>query len=172
MTADSPANKIMLLGEIGVGKSSIVGRLVFDRLDGFYGPTIGVDVYNYDLENPGGGRPRRLIVWYTDGNYGDAIFNHVYMRQASAALVVADLSRPQTLETLQRLAETMLTHQPGRYCGLVLNKTDLLPTGARAELPSCVWERPLPVRAARPAPGEKGRRAFQDAAEAMARRGR
>lgn len=172
MTAVSPAHKIMLLGEIGVGKSSIVRRLVFDRFDGVYGPTIGVDVYNYDLENPGGGRPRRLIVWDTDGNYGDAIFNHVYMRQASAALVVADLSRPQTLETLQRLAETMLTHQPGRYCGLVLNKTDLLPTGARAELPAWIGERHLPVMSTSAATGENVRRAFQDAAEAMARRGR
>ena len=35
------ARKVMLLGEIGVGKSSIVERLVFDRFDLEYKPTIG-----------------------------------------------------------------------------------------------------------------------------------
>lgn len=165
------ARKVMLLGEIGVGKSSIVRRLVFDRFDGVYSPTIGVDVYNYELESPGGGRPQRLIVWDTDGNFGDAIFQHVYMRQASAAIVIADLMRPQTLDTMRRLAEVMLERLPGRYCGLVLNKTDLLPAGTDAVVPDWIGERHLPVTTTSAATGENVKRVFHDAAEAMARRG-
>jgi GTPase SAR1 family protein len=48
------ARKIMLLGEIGVGKSSIARRLVFDRFEGDYKPTIGVDVYSYDVDDGAG----------------------------------------------------------------------------------------------------------------------
>ena len=41
--------KIMLLGDIGVGKSSIVRRLVFDEFDHNYKPTLGVDVYSCEI---------------------------------------------------------------------------------------------------------------------------
>ena len=41
------AYKVMLLGQIGVGKSSIAQRLVFDRFESSYKPTMGVDVYRY-----------------------------------------------------------------------------------------------------------------------------
>ena len=46
------AQKIMLLGEIGVGKSSIAQRLVFNRFGTDYKPTLGVDVYTYEIETP------------------------------------------------------------------------------------------------------------------------
>ena len=46
--------KIMLLGEIGVGKSSIAQRLVFNRFGTDYKPTLGVDVYTYEIETPTG----------------------------------------------------------------------------------------------------------------------
>ena len=50
------ARKVMLLGEIGVGKSSLVKRLVFDRFETDYKPTLGVDVYRYEVP-AGGDRP-------------------------------------------------------------------------------------------------------------------
>ena len=39
----------MLLGEIGVGKTSIARRLVFDQFDGSYKATIGTDIYRYEV---------------------------------------------------------------------------------------------------------------------------
>ena len=39
-------------------------------------------------------RPRMsLILWDTDGNFGDAIFKHIYMKEASAALIIGDIGR-------------------------------------------------------------------------------
>ena len=105
------ARKVMLLGEIGVGKSSTVQRLVFDRFDFDYKPTIGVDVYRYDIPDAPGRERSSLIVWDTDGNFGDTIFRHVYMKEASAAMIIGDLSRPQTLETMVRLAEGFARHR-------------------------------------------------------------
>ena len=43
------AHKVMLLGEIGVGKSSLAQRLLFNRFSGQYKPTIGVEVFRYVL---------------------------------------------------------------------------------------------------------------------------
>ena len=129
------ARKVMLLGEIGVGKSSTVQRLVFDRFDFDYKPTIGVDVYRYDIPDAPGRERSSLIVWDTDGNFGDTIFRHVYMKEASAAMIIGDLSRPQTLETMVRLAEGLAEALPGRHVSLLLNKSDLVASPSAVELP-------------------------------------
>jgi len=129
------ARKVMLLGEIGVGKSSTVQRLVFDKFDFNYKPTIGVDVYRYDLPEVAGRERQSLIVWDTDGNFGEAIFRHVYMKEASAAMIVGDLSRPQTLDTMVKLAEGFAGALPGRHISLLLNKIDLVSAPGAVELP-------------------------------------
>ena len=129
----------MLLGDIGVGKSSIVQRLVFDRFEASYKPTIGVDIYRYQVPLADGDA-MPLLVWDTDGNFGDAIFRHVYMRKASAAIVVCDVTRAETLNTATRLAETFCDEMPGRPAVLLKNKCDLIDNQSAALGPyqSCV----------------------------------
>lgn len=129
------ARKVMLLGEIGVGKSSTVQRLVFDKFDFNYKPTIGVDVYRYDVPDAPGREGASLIVWDTDGNFGDTIFRHVYMKEAAAAMIIGDLSRPQTLETAVRLAEGFADALPGRHVSILFNKTDLVSNPSAVEMP-------------------------------------
>ncbi len=107
------AHKIMLLGDIGVGKSSIVQRLVFDRFDFNYKPTIGVDVYRYEVPASDTRGQVSLIVWDTDGNLSDLMFRHVYMKAASAAMIVGDLTRRDTLDTMVRLAQGLQRRASG-----------------------------------------------------------
>ncbi len=188
------ARKIMLLGEIGVGKSSIARRLVFDRHEASYSPTIGVDVFRYEVPATSAHPAQTLIVWDTDGNFGEAIFNHIYMRQASAAIVIADLSRPETIDTMRTLTEMFLDRLPGRYCGLVLNKVDLVaggsaaavpggsaavvpggsaavvPGGSAALLPEALARHRLPVTCTSAATGHNVRQVFHEAAAAIYRR--
>ena len=99
------ARKVMLLGEIGVGKSSLARRLVFDKFDFDYKPTIGVDVYRYEVAASAKRPAVSLILWDTDGNFGDAIFKHIYMKEAAAALIVGDMSRAPTLDTMAKLGD-------------------------------------------------------------------
>ena len=88
--------KLMLLGDIGVGKTSLARRLVFDRFDGDYKTTIGVDVLTCDivLSEACRNETLRLVLWDTDGDFGQAIFSTMYVAGASAAVVVADATRP------------------------------------------------------------------------------
>ena len=46
------AAKVMLLGDIGVGKTSIARRLRFDSFEANYKTTIGVDVLTHDVVTP------------------------------------------------------------------------------------------------------------------------
>ncbi len=124
----SLAAKVMLLGDIGVGKSSLARRIVFDRFESDYKSTIGVDILTHDL-NVGGSR-LRLILWDTDGDFGMSIFDSVYLRGAAAAIVIADASRPATLVKMANLARGFDERLPGRPLSAVVNKIDLVPAYA------------------------------------------
>lgn len=160
----------MLLGDIGVGKSSIARRLVFDKFETVYKPTLGVDVYGYELEDGTDcSHGAKFIIWDTDGNFGDSILSHVYIKHAAGALVVGDITRRSTLDTMVRLGESFLNAMPGRYCGYLVNKCDL--PGAQSALPHELEHSPIPLVKTSAKTGENVRRAFLGAADAIRRRG-
>ena len=121
--------KIMLLGDIGVGKTSLIRRLVLDRFDGDYKSTFGFNLYTYTLGGlgPDGSRSLRLVLWDTDGNLGVNILRHKDVVAGSeAALVVGDPTRPETHAIMAGIATAFRKEYPGRHLVLVLNKSDLV----------------------------------------------
>lgn len=167
------SRKIMLLGEIGVGKSSLVRRLVLDRFEFDYKPTLGVDVYTYVVPATPTRPETKLIIWDTDGNAGTTMFKHVYMRQASAALIVADVTRPATLETMAELSHGFRDAFPGRYHALVLNKLDLQPPDGNLDALKAATA-PLAadgVFETSAKTGDNVKQAFHSAADTILRRG-
>lgn len=129
------SKKLMLLGEIGVGKSSLARRLVFDQFEVDYKPTLGVDIYRYEVPDVSGEEPMTLIVWDTDGNIGQSIFKHIYMKQAAGALILGDVTRRDTLQTMLSLGQGFRDAFPGRDFSYVVNKWDLIDKGEEPELP-------------------------------------
>jgi small GTP-binding protein len=119
--------KVMLLGDMGVGKTSILYRLVHDRFDGQYKTTLGVEILSYDVpaDPAGGGEPMRLVLWDTDGEFGTRIFETVYVTGASAAIIVSDVTRPRTATRMVELARGFETRFPGRPYRALVNKIDL-----------------------------------------------
>lgn len=165
------ARKIMLLGDIGVGKSSIVQRLVFNKFDFSYKPTIGVDVYRYEVPPTDTRGALSLIVWDTDGNLSDLMFKHVYMKAASAAMIIGDLTRRDTLDTMVRLAQGFNAELPGRHVSFLLNKQDLVESIGLIELPKMLKERPQDTKMTSAKNGLNITTAFGEAADAIHRRG-
>lgn len=163
------ARKVMLLGEIGVGKSSLVKRLVFDRFDTNYKPTLGVDVYRYEVPAAGDRPAMTLIIWDTDGNFGDAMFRHVYMKEASAAFIIGDVTRRETLDTMLSLSKGFREHFPGRYEALIVNKMDLV-EGEALHLPDALGADRNGVFHTSALTGDNVELAFIEAAAAIARR--
>ena len=192
------ARKVMLLGEIGVGKSSLAKRLVLDRFEIDYKPTVGVDVYLYDVPDEPGSPGMRLIVWDTDGNFGDAIFRHVYMKEAQAAMIVGDITRPAaiqradtvgvfqiesraqmqsllrtrpaTLDAMASLGEGFRDAFPGRHCTYLLNKHDLVGDGAGIELPPALSRAASTLVRTSALTGDNVRSAFRATAQILHRR--
>ncbi len=161
----------MLLGEIGVGKSSIARRLVFDRFEADYKPTLGVDVYSYEIEPglvPEAAPGAKFIIWDTDGNFGDNILSHIYIKQAAGALIVGDVTRKTTLESMLHLGRCFMDAMPGRYCAFLVNKSDL--PGGSAELPPALAHSPIPIVRTSAKTGENIKEAFLGAADVIRRR--
>ncbi len=119
--------KIMLLGDIGVGKTSLARRFVFNRFEGDYKTTIGVDVLTHDvrLGPECEGETLRMVLWDTDGDFGARIFETVYLAGASGAIIVADATRPGTLVKMALLARKFEERFPGRPVARIVNKIDL-----------------------------------------------
>jgi len=119
----------MLLGDIGVGKTSLARRFVFGKFDTDYKTTIGVDVLTHDIAlGPDcAGETLRLVLWDTDGDFGSRIFETVYVAGASGAIIVGDASRPGTIVKTVSLAERFEDGFPGRPMIIIINKIDLAP---------------------------------------------
>ena len=164
------ARKVMLLGEIGVGKSSLARRLVFDNFEFDYKPTIGVDVYRYNVPDSPTRPAMSLIIWDTDGNFGDAIFKHIYMKEAAAALIIGDLSRSPTLDTMVNLGAGFSEAFPGRHVGYVVNKSDLTADPNTVPLPARLTSPGTSLIRTSAKTGRHVAEAFTDAADCIARR--
>jgi Ras-related protein Rab-5C len=119
--------KVMLLGDIGVGKSSLARRFVFDRFESDYKTTIGVDVLTHDvgLGAEADNVVLRFVLWDTDGDFGARIFETVYLAGASGAIVVADATRPATIAKMGGLVAKFEEKFPGRPVSAIINKIDL-----------------------------------------------
>lgn len=164
------AHKVMLLGQIGVGKSSIAQRLVFDRFETSYKPTIGVDVYRHEVLDDTTGKSIPMIVWDSDGNLGDAMFRHVYLKEASAAIIVADVTRPDTVEALPNIARAFRERLPGRGICFLLNKVDLTTAPGEDTLHQDLKASGTMLFRTSAMTGENVRQAFTETARAILRR--
>ena len=123
--------KVMLLGAIGVGKTSLANRFVFDRFDTDYKTTIGVNILTHDVVLPEEfpAETLRLVLWDTDGDFGQTLFTTTYILGAAGAIVVADATRALTVEHMFRLADAFVEKMPGRALTCVVNKCDLAADG-------------------------------------------
>jgi len=117
--------KVMLLGDMGVGKTSILYRLIYNRFEGQYKSTLGVEILSHDVVPADGGDPMRLVLWDTDGDFGTQSFDTVYVTGASAAIIVSDVTRPQTVSRMVELVRGFEERFPGRPYRALLNKIDL-----------------------------------------------
>jgi small GTP-binding protein len=117
--------KICMLGATGVGKTSLVSRFVLSVFSDAYLTTIGVKVDKKLVSV--GGSDVTMMLWDI---YGEDEFQTVrtsYLRGAAGYLLVADGTRPATLDTarqLQKTSEGVIGPVPFI---LVLNKADLAP---------------------------------------------
>jgi hypothetical protein len=115
--------KICMLGGFSVGKTSLVRRYVHSIFSEAYLTTVGVKIDKKTVQLPD--RVVSLILWDLAGEEHTFSLRMSYLRGSSGYVLVADGTRPSTLEVAHSLHQRVEAD-----CGvlpfvLLLNKCDL-----------------------------------------------
>jgi len=133
MPSNETVCKICLLGDFAVGKTSLVRRFVYDEFEANYQTTIGVHITQKKvLLEPPLAIPVRMIIWDLMGGKPFLSVNKAYYRGASGALLVADLSRPHTANSLLECWASFSEVNPQAQGLVLLNKVDLVRSSEEA----------------------------------------
>eukprot|EP00105_Crassostrea_gigas_P021112 XP_011440133.1 PREDICTED: ras-related protein Rab-32B-like [Crassostrea gigas] len=93
--------KILVIGEFGVGKTSIIRRYTEGSFSPNYKLTIGVD-FALKLVNWSDNTKINLQLWDIAGHERFGHMTRVYYKYAIAAIIVFDLSRPATFDSVSK----------------------------------------------------------------------
>ncbi|KAK9379049.1 ras family-domain-containing protein [Kockiozyma suomiensis] len=128
----SASVKLVLLGEAAVGKSSLVLRFVSNDFQENKEPTIGAAFLTQKCSLPT--RTIKFEIWDTAGQERFASLAPMYYRNAQAALVVYDLTKPTSLIKARHwVSELHAQASPKIVIALVGNKLDLCNDGSEGE---------------------------------------
>ncbi len=96
--------KVVLIGDAAVGKTSLIRRYVFDRFDDAYITTIGSKVTKKEITVRRDDRDvdLKLMIWDILGREGYVSTHARTFAGVHGAILVADLTRRDTLDTLER----------------------------------------------------------------------
>jgi small GTP-binding protein len=116
--------KICLLGEFAVGKTSLVRQFVEGQFNDRYLSTIGVKISRKVVEREYG--HLNFLLWDLAG--GDNYVKQAasYLKGASGALIVCDLTRAETLAGLFRYSEQLYAVNKDAKIIIAGNKIDLV----------------------------------------------
>ncbi|HOD15517.1 MAG TPA: Rab family GTPase [Spirochaetota bacterium] len=124
--------KITILGDFAVGKTSLVQRFVYNTFSDSYLTTIGVKVSRKEVKL-GGTDTAMLLLWDIAGTDLFTQVSHDYLRGASGAIIVGDISRKDTLASLEKHLALFREINPGSGYVIAVNKTDLIGADAGTE---------------------------------------
>ncbi|KAM3290178.1 ras-related protein Rab7 isoform X1 [Capsicum chacoense] len=120
--------KVIVLGDCGVGKTSLVNQYVFKKFREQYKATIGADFATKELEI--GERVVTLQIWDTAGQERFHSLGVAFYRGADCCILVYDVNVPKSFETLQHWHEEFIKQadltEPEKFPFVLIgNKVDL-----------------------------------------------
>ncbi|KAH9523045.1 Ras- protein Rab-32B [Bulinus truncatus] len=121
--------KVLVIGEFGVGKTSIIRRYTEGYFSPNYKLTIGVDFALKSIEWSSDTKVN-LQLWDIAGHERFGHMTRVYYKYAIAAIIVFDLSRPATFDSVLKWLEdvnskVMLSNEQPVPVLLLANKCDI-----------------------------------------------
>ena len=131
--------KVCLIGDFGVGKTSLVRRFVDRQFSDQYLTTVGVKISRKQLVvpvNEGIEKKIQLVIWDIEGHTKFKSIAQSYLLGASGAIIVADLKRPETIDHITDHLELFASVNSDKAKVIVaLNKSDLIDQDLQYRLP-------------------------------------
>ena len=99
------SKKICLVGDFSVGKTSLIRRFVENKFSDRYLSTVGVKISrkSIEVETAIASQLVNLLIWDIEGQTKFQSIATSYLKGASGSIIVADITRPETLEHLSAL---------------------------------------------------------------------
>ncbi|MFW9874647.1 MAG: Rab family GTPase [Candidatus Thorarchaeota archaeon] len=116
--------KICLLGEAGVGKTSLVYRFIENKFRENYKQTLGVNLLKKDVDLPEYGGISAQI-WDLGGQESFKSLRKLYLEGANGGLVIFDLTDRKSFDKLNEWIENFKNARGEQPLLLIGNKSDL-----------------------------------------------
>lgn len=134
--------KVVLLGDGGVGKSSLIQRFVSNKFDPSLFHTIGVEFLNKDLEVDG--ERYTLQIWDTAGQERFKSLRTPFYRGSDCCLLTYAIDDPQSFQNIAMWKKEFLYYadvkDPENFPFVVLgNKSDLVHERKVVEEEAATW---------------------------------
>lgn len=125
--------KICMVGDFGVGKTSLIRQFVERQFSDRYLSTVGVKISRktVTLTND---QPLKLLIWDLEGKTKFKAIAPTYLQGSSGVLLVADATRTETIEGLSQHQQDFLAVNPEGRIVVALNKADLIDPEAQPVL--------------------------------------
>ena len=116
------SKKICLVGDFGVGKTSLIRRFVEQQFSDQYLSTVGVKISRKTLESVN----LQMLIWDLEGHTKFKAIAPTYLQGGSGAVIVADVTRQETVERISEHIKLFSSVNPKGSITLALNKSDLV----------------------------------------------
>lgn len=125
--------KILLIGDFNVGKTSLIRRYVDNTIDDKYLTTIGVKISKklVTIEQ----NECELLIWDVEGATAVKKIPTAYMKGASGAIFVGDVTRPETIESIDEHIQSFSAINTNSHYLIAYNKSDILTPLEQEEYP-------------------------------------
>ncbi|WP_103667553.1 Rab family GTPase [Pseudanabaena sp. BC1403] len=135
------SQKICLIGDFGVGKTSLIRQFVDRQFSDKYLSTVGVkisrklvSINSLSDDTPVELKQLQLIVWDIEGSTRFKAIAPSYLQGAKGALIVGDVTRQSSMQSLKDHVQLFQSINPTSSSIVVLNKVDLIESNARETL--------------------------------------
>ena len=126
------SRKIVLIGDFATGKTSLIRRFVDNQFSDSYLSTLGVKISKKIIELP---REKfQGIIWDIEGGTSSKPLNSTYLAGAHGCILVADITRGETLEHIGDYIRLVKLKVSGIPSVLVLNKCDRMDAEAQRKV--------------------------------------
>jgi small GTP-binding protein len=123
------AKKICLVGDFGVGKTSLIRRFVDRSFSDKYLSTVGVKISRKLVELPSEGGESssvQLVIWDLEGDTKFKAIAATHLQGAAGTIIVSDVTRYETVENARGHIELCTKVNPKAWIVVALNKADLI----------------------------------------------